>query len=339
MTPHAIKSLFSRVTGQAPGAYWLRAHQQARSIPYRAVATFNRLTGNEPSQRIAVFGCPRSGTTWVAEQLLGPGKAPMLWEPLNVAMTPEPARLGFSLLSCLGPHHADAGKVQYVRDVFAARRLTHYLAQATSVGSLLRPRTVLVKFTNGNTVLPWFVKHFPDVPTVLVLRHPAAVVASILRHPNWNEYRLHSIRRALENPDILHRFPALATCPLEDHAALLAAYWAVSNLVPLANTSKTQCFRVSYEQLFDRPEAFAGLAGRLGLEWTQGTKDPRAASYSSRASDIARASTRWIDDLSGAERRVIEATVERFGFGTIFRTDRPTAEDYCSLALPAVELR
>ena len=332
------RQVFQQLTGRTPGAWALWARQSATSAPLRLIARANRLTNHAPDHKVAVFGFARSGTTWLAESLLGGPRSVMIWEPLNVAMSKEPRERGFTLLSCLGGDHRDALKRHYLDRLFEARSLSGYLCQAGSAGHYFRPGTVVVKFTNGNTVLPWFLGTFEEIPAILIVRHPCAVVASMLKHPNWTPGRLRSIRRALEAAEQVARFPQLNQVDLDNPATLLAAFWSISNYVPLACVPENRYKLVSYEELYGNEALLAGLRDYAHLPPHSTPQPTNEASYSSEASSISDAVTRWKRQLAPSDSASIQRAVGLFGFGAICRHDRPTAAHYKALKLPEVPL-
>ena len=65
-------------------------------------------------------------------------------------------------------------------------RVTRWSLQLASVGELLRAERLVVKHVQLNLAAGWLTTTFPESPTLVVVRHPCAVVQSMLA-VEWTE--------------------------------------------------------------------------------------------------------------------------------------------------------
>lgn len=92
-------------------------------------------------------------------------------------------------------------------------------------------RRRLVKEIRANVLLPWLHSVFPDVPIVLILRHPCAVALSRLSL-RWGTTLDDFLSQPALMDDYLHPIEADirgATEPFDRHIFM----WCIENYVPL----------------------------------------------------------------------------------------------------------
>lgn len=140
----------------------------------------------EMSECIAMFGAPRSGTTWTGEvlqRLTGKG---IVNEPLFYRRLPALEKY-FGTSS--RPYRAPDAAREPGLDKLLAEVLTGRLLQAGSVfrtpsqlWPFLRHRGVIVKEVRGHLLVPYVRKRFPELPVIVIVRDPRAVAASQMRH-------------------------------------------------------------------------------------------------------------------------------------------------------------
>lgn len=221
----------------------------------------------DATQAAVLAGSPRSGTTWVSEVLCMAPEMEMIVEPFDSNRNPQIEQRGFTLNTYLPPDASHENKRAYVSDLFAGRNLTgrHVHAQA-QISSLLQARRFLIKCVRGNRLLPWIEQNF-DVHSILLLRHPCAVVASQLKFQGgWDN----DLRRRFEAGAIhdrlrqgLHEgtYPYLPVDllrtldervgglvgRLQTFEHFLAFKWVGDTLIPLRHPSRRR-YILTYEQ-------------------------------------------------------------------------------------------
>jgi len=226
-----------------------RLGRAGRQLGYRLRRHLYRDTNTDPSSSILLAGAARSGTTWLAEALDAQVPLRLMFEPFH------PHRIdalkGLPYFPYLRPearHDALRGYAETVltgriRHPWVDRRLTR-----------LSSRRRLIKEVRANLMLAWMHRNFPEVPLLLIVRHPCAVVASRMRL-GWATDS--DIAPFLEQPRLLkdHLGPFEGTIRgARSDAQKHAIIWCVSQLVPLRQCADDLLI-LYYEDLCTDPEA------------------------------------------------------------------------------------
>jgi len=207
---------------------------------------------------ILLAGTARSGTTGATSVINQANDHRYMFEPLYLTLplcNQIPAR------AHLAPDNRDAQIVRQARAIFEGRvrhpRVDQYNRRVISSRRL-------IKVIQANLMLPWIHRNFSDMPIVLLLRHPCAVVNSLVRL-GWPTVLHHITAQETLMSSILHPFRSVierASCPLEQHLLL----WCIETYVPLHQLAPGDLHVLFYEKLCESPEAeVAGLFSYLGM--------------------------------------------------------------------------
>jgi hypothetical protein len=208
------------------------------------------------SKTIVIAGHPRGGTTWLAELFMSLPGHHVLWEPLHPNNNPHCVRSGFGWNSYWDRNFLCQPQLDYMRAILSGEDLSTRTLTRLSLNPLrlLWPSGYIVKFVNGNLLVPWITTNFP-VRVVVMFRHPCAVVASQLTHTAWQHVRQLRPQEAVTFPEAFARDHP-ETVPifqrLKSPEEVLAFVWGMQTIVPLRFNS-SQVIKTSYEQLIDRP--------------------------------------------------------------------------------------
>lgn len=252
---------------------------------------------------IVVAGCPRSGTTWLAEMLSTIPNSCIIMEPLNLGWVPESRMVGLSWRTQIGPDQDWPEVEDYVRRALTGRILnTATLSRAHPV-QILRCRHWIVKFVRANRLLGWLTRRFPTRPPVLLIRHPCAVVASQLR-----------VGSAWE-----------AAAPGD-----LARLWCEDYSAPLSLPPPHPWIPVFYERLVrDGKAELERVFGGLGFELPRAATDRlKVPSSTTRAGSPVLTgedpTSSWQSDLPGDVIEEVLQVVKESGLD--FYSDKPEAD-------------
>lgn len=267
---------------------------------------------------ILVAGTARSGTTWLGD-LLAESQGRILFEPFHSGKIEELG--GFSYFPYLRPDE-EAERLQvYCRRVFSGsirhpwidREVTH-----------IRPTFRVIKEIRANLFLKWLHAHFPEVPQLLIVRHPCAVVLSRLQL-KWATDG--DIAAFLSQPRLIedHLAPFMevierAQTDAEKHAVI----WCVSHLVPLHQFQPQDPNIVFYENLCLHPQQeLARIAAitQRPLHSVTPAALSRPSPTTTAASAVLTGEHRiahWQTRLSPSETRQVLDTVSAFGLDTLY---------------------
>jgi hypothetical protein len=283
------------------------------------------LRDEPPDHRAAVFvaGSGRSGTTWLSELLLSGTQRRYVFEPLS-RHVPQTAVFHRDLVKLyLRPDGEYPEHVAAMRDVLTGRVRSRWTER---FNRRIVAEGRLVKEIRANLLLGWLQTNFPEMPIVLLLRHPCAVAASFVRE-GW----VGRLGDLLAQPDLVadhltgtqvELLARLARGSTFDRAIGL---WCVETRVALRQ-ARQGMFILCYESLSVEPEvAFGELLRWLGREGgservggrlTRDSTTTRGA----RAATIDRISD-WRRALSRSEiRRALEA-VSAFELDLLYHED------------------
>jgi hypothetical protein len=322
--------------------------RNARCAPARR---FNERHASDYDFRrsLVISGMRRGGTTWLAELIAGIHDTTLVWEPLNI-VDPRKARdlrwavdarqipNGANWWIPFIPQSADDPEArQYFHRLFTGQLLHSSMFQLTSEVPTSPTRHYLFKFCRANRLLPWMVKTFAMRPPVFLVRHPCAVVASMMRH----RPAAHLTAPFVVVPDRysaeFHQPYLSYLASLETREEIFAALWCLDHSVPLNHPWNDQRWiTLSYECLVKHGrDAFRGLCQRLELPETAGIEArlKRPSRTTVDGSPILEGGDQlsgWRKHLSRAQIDRVLAVVAHFGLDDVYSDE--LEPDYDRLA-------
>lgn len=270
---------------------------------------------------VMVSGTGRSGTTWVANIINASNQFRVMFEPFHSLKIKLVSKWNYrqylrennSSKEYLGPAKTilsggvmDPWIDQYNRKVFARKRL--------------------VKEIRTNVLLKWIKHHFPEIPIILVLRHPCAVALSKLAL-GWDTHLDDFLKQEDLLDDHLNPFKAeihAARDSFEKHVFM----WCIENYVPLRQFEADEIHVIFYEEMCARPEKeIARLNSFLKYKSPieSDTKLLRAASPTSRRDSAINTGESkifgWQDKIDPRQRKRALEILTLFGLQTIYNSE------------------
>jgi hypothetical protein len=287
---------------------------------------------------VVIAGSPRSGTTWLLELLRTlPG-----YKALNEPLMYQDARNGhgFSWRTYLEPGEEADEQRAYLETVLtgqlgispawyfeAENRPTQLVEHAT------RDRLV-VKFCRMNRMLHWFCGQFNVRGPVFIIRHPCAVVASMLRHEAWDEDDMRGQDRAQHAlhggtlPDSLQEVFGPVLRRIETKVEVLATMWCLDHYVPLVHHASGMYpwVLVPYERMVTRGhEELRRITGALSVEMTTEMRnqlgEPSNSVKDQLHEDAQQQLSKWRRRLSDHQINAILRIVDEVGLSELYSDD------------------
>ena len=201
----------------------------------------------ELRRTVLLAGSARSGTTWVEEVIDHAHDHRVLFEPFHTRYVPEVA--GWRTRQYIRPGDRDPYYLQPATLIANGRVRGKWVDQANR---RWMSRKRLIKEVRGQLFLRWFATEFPEVPVILLLRHPCAVVESRVRL-GWEA----ELGDLLAQPKLVEDYlgPVAEEMAAEtDEFARHVWLWAAENSVPLRQFAPGEVIVVFYEDLLREPE-------------------------------------------------------------------------------------
>jgi hypothetical protein len=115
-------------------------------------------------------------------------------------------------------------------------------------------RKRIVKDIHINVLLKWIKNFFPEIPIILVLRHPLAVAYSMEKLNWWDPDVI--IRKYLDNEDIVKDFlknKEDLINNVKDDFSKYILIWCIENIIPLRQCKNGEIYITFYENICREP--------------------------------------------------------------------------------------
>ena len=198
-------------------------------------------------QTVFLAGTGRSGTTWVEEILNSNNGFRIMFEPFHsrkIGLVRE-----WNYKQYLRPNNKSIKFIEPATSILSGKVRDEWIDRFNKV---IFPRKRLVKDIRANLFLKWLKVNFPEIPIILLLRHPCAVANSKLKL-SWDSCLDDFLSQDELMKDFLNPFKGElenANDPFEKHIFL----WCVENYIPLKQFNEGEILVVFYENLCMDPE-------------------------------------------------------------------------------------
>jgi hypothetical protein len=193
---------------------------------------------------------------------------------------------------------------------------------------------LVVKFCRLNRMLHWFCRQFDVRGPVFIVRHPCAVVASMLRHGAWDEGDLHGPDRkdhalhAEALPDTLRDVFGPVLERVETQVGALATMWCLDHYVPLVHHAEEMYpwMLVPYERMVRQGrEELRRITDALGVQMTPQMRDqldePSGSVKDQLHQNAQRQLSKWQRRLSERQIESVLRIVDEVGLSDIYSRD------------------
>jgi hypothetical protein len=319
-----------------------------RDLKKQAFDVLTRYTNTcSLADTIIVAGAPRSGTTWLAELLRELPGYKFINEPLRLSTNPEAKHAGFGWRTRVPPDESRPELEQHLRGILTDHvelGPAWHFQSSHALGKLvehIRKDRIVVKFCRAGRMLHWMSRVFCPRGMVVIIRHPCAVIASMLQvGDNWQPKELGAAsladRLAEVVPDrrILRNLAEVSDETNRSWVGHLAMMWSLDHYFAFhddpSGPDDYPWILTSYERLLTRGIGeLERIVEALGGTATE-DMSMRLTKASSFAADdfrpeIEHQLAKWQTELSASQiRSVLEVTQ---AFGLDFYTEKPVPDD------------
>ena len=316
---------------------------QLYSTAFRALG---RLAPSDPANAMVVAGAPRSGTTWMLEVLEGlPG-----YKALNEPLLRQSTRSahGFRARSYVTEGRGDSPeKRAFLTDALSGRAGPNARwafpreGRRVALRAHAQNRKMLVKFCRLNRMLPWFGRQFQPRGLIFVVRHPCAVVSSMMRFgwehvfewrdKSWSPLQIDDL------PEEVQDVFAPIVGRVRDRLDALAVIWCLDHYVPLIHSQEHPWLLVPYERIvMDSVGELDRIADAVGLDLGRHVGDRLDRPSSSVKGRVERSSSdqisKWKHQLDPGQIDRVLSFVDACGLTSLY-TDGVEPDDAALNAL------
>jgi Sulfotransferase family len=310
---------------------------RARAAPQNAYLDL----GRSSASTVLVAGMQRSGTTWLAEEVLNhDNRYRMVFEPLHQWKSTV-APTGMAWAQYLAPDD-DAPQFRDALDAVMQGRVRSTGTDRANHKRLARRR--IVKCVTATNLMPWLRHRHPQMTTVHLIRHPFSVAHSLCRmrwrppssSPHAGDVdtdRLIAEAGLLEGPlhdmrDVVLDLRAQCTTPF----ALVVLRWCLENAVPLRTLQPSDLHHVlQYEHLVVDPKIALERLVELGIVTdvpAERFRRPSRTDFQQRVEGALAASegegaliAPWAGDTPRADLDLGMKILEAFGLHDVYGLD------------------
>jgi hypothetical protein len=203
-----------------------------------------------PDYRNTVFlaGTERSGTTWISDVINYRREYRYMFEPFRSARVDLCS--GFKPHQYLRPDDQNPYFVKTVETILSGKIRNRWIDRYHRC-FLASKR--LVKDVRANLFLKWVYRHFPEMPIILLLRHPCAVARSHLRRTHLQPSLEHfSVQEELMEDHLGPYRKAMEAARTRFEKYIFR--WCIENYVPLRQFEKGEIHLAFYECFCTEPE-------------------------------------------------------------------------------------
>ena len=213
----------------------------ARSFPRRFYVDLG-----DYRRTVFLAGTGRSGTTWVEDIINFDGSYRIMFEPFH-ARNVELFR-NWNYRQYLRGENRDPKFIESARKVLEGE-ISHYWIDKFNKKYVARKR--LIKDIRANLFLKWIKQNFPEIPIILLLRHPCAVANSKLEL-DWDTHLGDFLAQEELVDDFLSPFRA-EIAETQDIFDKHVFMWCIENYVPLKQFRDGEILVIFYENLCTDP--------------------------------------------------------------------------------------
>lgn len=303
----------------------MRRHADGRPLIFDLAARVFYLDVAGGSENcVFLAGGGRSGTTWVMEAINAERDHRVVFEPLAAHRLRFLS--GFHRQHYLRPDDDDPYTAEVMDRVIHGRYRSWWTDQHNRT-VLCRRR--LIKSIRANLCLGYIRRRYPEMPMVLLIRHPCAAASSMLKLG----YGGHPLSQFLDQPalveDHLAPYEEMIRTTIDPFERRVVR-WCIQHAVLFSQLREGDVHLMFYEELCDEPhESFAALYAHLGMPFNEPAREAvhRPSRLTGDHSEILKGAPKvdaWREGVSSEQVTRAMKILEAFGVGDVYgEDDRP----------------
>ena len=296
---------------------------------------------------IVIAGSPRSGTTLLLEALHKISGYKAINEPL---LTPQiQNKKGFDSRSYISIGDSADNQKRFLEQVLMGQLgpSARWMFDAeTTFGRIIEHSMrdkLMVKFCRINRMLPWFADQFNVCGIIFILRHPCAVVNSMLRYGQWDMWTSEFVQKNKHNTsnalciDHLPESVREVFAPIQERVStpteILAMMWCLDHYIPLVHNKIYPWILVPYERLIkNNHKELVRITDALDVELNNDVlrviDKPSSSVKGTINEDTGSQIEKWENKLTNLQIDSILSIVNSAGLSSIYSENTEPHYDY-----------
>lgn len=220
------------------------------------ISTILKLKSFQTQKAMLICSYPRSGSTWIMEQIHSYPRTIVNWEPLHVEKGVRPKSFFLGEKPFIPVGSQSSGYKTFFDRIFRFKNHNQWSTWYCGFKQTLSAKYVITKFVRANNLLPWFVNTFDfEFKPIFLLRHPIPTALSVIKSFANNSSELldfklpHTLNNNRYYPYIDY-INALQT-RLEQQIAI----WCIDNIEIINHKDTNKWLTVYYEDFILNPKA------------------------------------------------------------------------------------
>jgi hypothetical protein len=204
----------------------------------------------KPDNTIFLAGMGRSGTTWAGDIINHDNRYRVLFEPFFPKKVKEAK--AFEYIQYLSPQSNNEGLTKQAKAILAGKPRNLWVDRANQ-RILYRRR--IIKDIRCNLMLGWLKQIAPNLPIVIMIRHPLQVASSWLKL-GWGKEALGNrsdVDIITSQRSLLNDFPiiddVMKRIDLQDVVENIIFEWSIYHLIPSQHLKTNEAYTLFFESL------------------------------------------------------------------------------------------
>ena len=199
-------------------------------------------------ETIFLAGSPRSGTTWLQEIINYKNEYRVIFEPFYPQKVKKIDK--WRPIQYLNENENSPMYLEPMTDILSGRIRNSWVDKYNKL-FLVDKR--IIKAVRANLILFWIKKHFPEVPIILLLRHPCAVANSKINIiKNWFPESYNPLNRIFVQDKLMEDFLRPYEEKLRDAKTIFEQcifMWCIETIIPIKLFHEDEIHITFYENL------------------------------------------------------------------------------------------
>jgi len=197
---------------------------------------------------VFLAGSARSGTTWLQEFINFDNQYRVLFEPFR----PDKVEIisHWKYYQYLRAGENSHMYLDPMKDILSGRIKNVWV---DTYNKRLFSTKRIIKVVFANLLLFWMKNHFPEVPIILIMRHPCAVANSKINIMEKHfRYDSNPLNQFLSQDDLMEDFLRPYEKQLKSEMTVFETFifmWCIENLIPLTQFNEGEIYITYYENI------------------------------------------------------------------------------------------